>query len=392
MKSLKNNKISPDPKKFEEISLNDHENSWSLPNQREEEVAQYDRKQDISEPITYKKIKQVLKKYDTPNIDNFNNMTISYVINIFIKILTLLILFILISAASFFNRWTIIDLMSTSLKATSDSENQGSNNTNQNEGWIYPIYPKNNQTKDDPILTPYFYSCLSILVIPEGVSLLIYLVRSLSKHGADLSFSQILVKFWPIFILDILSSMSSTWYLFIVYISSPSYLIIGITLCGLWLPSVVSFWESLFTRRVNSRQKAKVNLLLDFLAVLLNSIIFILTIYQYYKTNLVTNNSTFLKITLIFCPLFQFSNLIYSWIPPNVVGDRSTSLKNNRLKIAILSSLTKIPTTTITLFLTQFFMHSPVFDDENLKNIEKDLWLYVLAIILRVDIMKNTNR
>ena len=280
--------------------------------------------------ITYKDVEIDIQQKTVKPVDT-HILGWQYTLQIIMKCIFMVLLFCLVAAASLFNRWSILDLMTVSLKTVSQNPNDqavfqaATNNGNvSNVGFIFDIHSVNTngtgsgskssgESSDGDIFTPYFYAILSLLLIPEGITFLIYISRWITKSESDISIFEVIIHFSPIFFLDVLSAISSTWYLFMIYISSPSYLNMGIMMSALWLPSVISLVESIYYKCSNEKFNLK-DVLIDSLAVVFNTITFALTLGQYLSSNLLpATDSTFQIVCLFFCPLFQFTNLIYTW-------------------------------------------------------------------------------
>ena len=349
--------------------------------------------------VTFNEIESDLKKKTEQHLDVQHEET-AYLINVFFKILSIFLLFLAIAFASFFNRYTMVDLFSHTLRISASGTNGQTN-----DGWIFPVYGLETDKNDNEIFTPFFKSISAILLLPESILFLYYLSRYITKTEKSLSLWQALNHFWPIFIADILSSCSSAWYLFFIYLSCPSYLISGIMLSSLWLPSVISFFEGIYYKFIHQTEDQVLkkdfklsNILLDFIAVLLNSTVFVFTIYNFYQQGIIARSkSKFLEFAVFFCPIFQFLNLIYTWFygcerffsetfrrtkRTFDKEDKDYSMKNNMMKITMLSSLVKILSAMSCLFMTQIFVKSPLYDEGDYTGQETSYVYYQCILIM----------
>ena len=342
----------------------------------------------INKKVKFNQIEAKLKKKVNKTFD-VHKEGLAYKINVFFKIFSILTLFVIIIGAAFFNRYTVVDLMTTTLESSAKYNNLPV------DGWPFPIYQ--DFVPDEPVFTPFFNSILTILELPEGILFIYFLLSYWGKGERTISLWETVKHFWPIFIMDSLSSVSSAWYLFFIYISGPSYLITGMMLSSLWLPSLFSLCESIYYQIMNKKFHVS-NIFLDLAAVLMNSIVFGSTLYNYYDEKIIERSeSKMLEFVIYFCPLFQFTNLIYTWIYGaehffssvwrNKKGsrdlsrpDKDYSLRDNKLKIALISSFVKIVSSTACLFLTQLFMNSPIFDNSEIEL--ESLWPDVVIIIV----------
>ena len=383
------------------------------------------------ETITFKQVEKDLKKATKQEID-IPETGLGYVVNVLTKLFSILVVFVLMIGLTALNKYTVINLMTQFYRVQNNSLNQSASSSD---------YRSINYEPQENFFNQFFLTIWALLVLPEIFSFFLYLFRYLTKKvkNDSLSFTQTIIHFSPIFFLDILSSISSTWFLFYIYKSCPSYLTIGLMLSSLWLPSVVSFSESVYYKFKTGNNFKTLNLVLDFIAVVLNTITFGVTISQFYFFKILQNSDEvgiMLHISIYFCPIFQFINVVYPWIygaedffafdfrannrnymphvsglgtrsrarynqyiqyqDQNFLNGRDTtksqyttttnlykySLQSNRRRISVISSLVKMFSSTICLILTQG-IDSQAY--EKIAETSKELThanYYVLIIIL----------
>ena len=107
--------------------------------------------------VTFNEIESDLKKKTEQHLDVQHEET-AYLINVFFKILSIFLLFLAIAFASFFNRYTMVDLFSHTLRISASGTNGQTN-----DGWIFPVYGLETDKNDNEIFTPFFKSISAIL-------------------------------------------------------------------------------------------------------------------------------------------------------------------------------------------------------------------------------------
>ena len=322
------------------------------------------------------------------------------------KILFMIVLFGFTTFGAYFSRVSTIEIVGSFV------------NTYRNN---YEYF--NNNEDEDTHSDSFFNVLLALLFIPESISFIYHFYNWFSKVESNLSIFEALQHFYPIFILDVITAISTTLFLFVVFPAVPTYLVNGLILSSLLLPAIMSVIDSYLCNKAIDENlkidasKSRLNLLLDIIGTLLILANFVFSLFCYFtdEDGFFSGDDSFIwakklesgksdifaMLCIIFCPLFLFTNVSYTWFFTidhyfekyletftTRLKERtnlSYSLNENAQKISFLGSGIRLICMSIVVVLIYFLYITPehdiMIDFDKFYNISSDFPLIILLNI-----------